>query len=37
MPVAFITVDDGWNHDPAAQKSLLDRQVPTSLFLLPDA
>ncbi|GHF16301.1 chitooligosaccharide deacetylase [Streptomyces spiralis] len=36
-PVAFITIDDGWNHDPAAQKPLLDRQVPASLFLLPGA
>lgn len=36
-PVVFITIDDGWNHDPAAQKLLLDRQVPASLFLLPGA
>ncbi|MGW2860438.1 polysaccharide deacetylase family protein [Streptomyces sp. NPDC001205] len=36
-PVVFITLDDGWNHDPAAQRLLLDRQVPASLFLLPGA
>lgn len=36
-PVVFITLDDGWNHDPAAQKLLLDRQVPASLFVLPGA
>ncbi|WP_234436192.1 polysaccharide deacetylase family protein [Streptomyces sp. NRRL S-813] len=32
-----VTIDDGWNHDPAARKLLLDRQVPASLFLLPGA
>ncbi|MFI9509803.1 polysaccharide deacetylase family protein [Nocardia sp. NPDC052566] len=36
-PVVFITLDDGWNHDPAAQNLLLDRRVPASLFLLPGA
>ncbi len=36
-PVVFITIDDGWHHDPAAQRLLLERQVPASLFLLPDA
>lgn len=36
-PVVFITIDDGWNHDPAAAKLLLDRRVPASLFLLPGA
>ncbi|MGW4030096.1 polysaccharide deacetylase family protein [Streptomyces sp. NPDC004838] len=36
-PVVFITIDDGWYHDPAAAKILLDRQVPASLFVLPDA
>ncbi|GAA5094277.1 polysaccharide deacetylase family protein [Nocardia iowensis] len=36
-PVIFVTLDDGWNHDPAAQQLLLDRQVPASLFLLPGA
>ncbi|WP_378730115.1 polysaccharide deacetylase family protein [Nocardia brasiliensis] len=36
-PVVFVTLDDGWNHDPAAQRLLLDRQVPASLFLLPGA
>ncbi|MFE7515265.1 polysaccharide deacetylase family protein, partial [Streptomyces sp. NPDC057540] len=36
-PVVFITVDDGWNHDPAAARLLLDRRVPASLFLLPGA
>ncbi|MET7758707.1 polysaccharide deacetylase family protein [Streptomyces sp. NPDC005389] len=36
-PVVFITIDDGWFHDPAAAKLLLDRRVPASLFLLPGA
>ncbi|MFJ7064398.1 polysaccharide deacetylase family protein [Streptomyces sp. NPDC101115] len=36
-PVVFITLDDGWNHDPGAAKLLLDRRVPASLFLLPGA
>lgn len=36
-PVVFITIDDGWNHDPAAQRLLLERQVPASLFVLPGA
>ncbi|MFE0643397.1 polysaccharide deacetylase family protein [Streptomyces sp. NPDC058877] len=36
-PVVFITLDDGWNHDPAAAKLLLDRRVPASLFVLPGA
>ncbi|MEU7116574.1 polysaccharide deacetylase family protein [Streptomyces sp. NPDC046182] len=36
-PVVFITVDDGWFHDPAAAKVLIDRRVPASLFLLPGA
>ncbi|MFF8838565.1 polysaccharide deacetylase family protein [Streptomyces sp. NPDC015130] len=36
-PVVFITIDDGWYHDPAAAKLLLDRRVPASLFLLPGA
>ncbi|MER7519993.1 polysaccharide deacetylase family protein [Streptomyces sp. NPDC126499] len=36
-PVVFVTLDDGWNHDPAAAKLLLDRRVPASLFLLPGA
>ncbi|MEU6883425.1 polysaccharide deacetylase family protein [Streptomyces sp. NPDC046712] len=36
-PVVFITIDDGWYHDPAAAKILLDRRVPASLFLLPGA
>ncbi|MFF8607481.1 polysaccharide deacetylase family protein [Streptomyces sp. NPDC015346] len=36
-PVVFITVDDGWYHDPAAARILLDRRVPASLFLLPGA
>ncbi|GII64298.1 chitooligosaccharide deacetylase [Sphaerisporangium krabiense] len=36
-PVVFVTIDDGWNHDPAAAKLLLDRRVPASLFLLPGA
>ncbi|WP_370414490.1 polysaccharide deacetylase family protein [Streptomyces fradiae] len=36
-PVVFLTIDDGWYHDPAAAKLLLDRRVPASLFLLPGA
>ncbi|MEU4271443.1 polysaccharide deacetylase family protein [Streptomyces sp. NPDC026092] len=36
-PVVFITIDDGWFHDPAAAKILIDRRVPASLFLLPGA
>lgn len=36
-PVVFITIDDGWFHDPAAAKVLIDRRVPASLFLLPGA
>ncbi|MGW6249471.1 polysaccharide deacetylase family protein [Streptomyces roseolus] len=36
-PVVFLTVDDGWFHDPAAAELLLDRRVPASLFLLPGA
>ncbi|MBD0710956.1 MULTISPECIES: polysaccharide deacetylase family protein [unclassified Streptomyces] len=36
-PVVFVTIDDGWFHDPAAAKLLLDRRVPASLFLLPGA
>ncbi|MGA5495481.1 polysaccharide deacetylase family protein [Streptomyces cinereoruber] len=36
-PVVFITIDDGWFHDPAAAKLLLERRVPASLFLLPGA
>jgi peptidoglycan-N-acetylglucosamine deacetylase len=36
-PVVFITIDDGWFHDPAAAKILLDRRIPASLFVLPDA
>ncbi|MGW4504292.1 polysaccharide deacetylase family protein [Streptomyces sp. NPDC004436] len=35
--VVFITIDDGWNHDPAAARILLDERVPVSLFLLPGA
>lgn len=38
-PVLFITIDDGWGTESAAgaRKVLIDRQVPASLFLLPDA
>ncbi|MHC0431208.1 polysaccharide deacetylase family protein [Streptomyces sp. O3] len=38
-PVVFLTIDDGWGADQAAdaQKLLLDRQIPASLFLLPGA
>ncbi|UQX01621.1 polysaccharide deacetylase family protein [Streptomyces sp. RerS4] len=35
--VVFITIDDGWNHDPEAARILLEKRVPASLFLLPDA
>ncbi|MFD9458270.1 polysaccharide deacetylase family protein [Streptomyces sp. NPDC059985] len=35
--VVFITIDDGWNHDPEAARILLDKRVPVSLFLLPGA
>ncbi|MEC4576430.1 polysaccharide deacetylase family protein [Streptomyces virginiae] len=35
--VVFITVDDGWTHDPEAARILLERRVPVSLFLLPGA
>ncbi|MET3983910.1 peptidoglycan/xylan/chitin deacetylase (PgdA/CDA1 family) [Streptomyces sp. PvR034] len=35
--VVFITIDDGWNHDPAAARTLIDKRVPVSLFLLPGA
>ncbi|MFD7786444.1 polysaccharide deacetylase family protein [Streptomyces nojiriensis] len=35
--VVFITVDDGWNHDPAAARILLEKRVPAALFLLPGA
>jgi peptidoglycan-N-acetylglucosamine deacetylase len=36
-PVFFVTIDDGWAHDPAAAKILIDRQIPASLFVLPPA
>lgn len=36
-PVVFITIDDGWYHDPEASRILLERQVPASLFVLPEA
>ncbi|MFE5534448.1 polysaccharide deacetylase family protein [Streptomyces sp. NPDC056492] len=35
--VVFITIDDGWVHDPAAARTLIDERVPASLFLLPGA
>ncbi|AWZ04858.1 MULTISPECIES: polysaccharide deacetylase family protein [unclassified Streptomyces] len=35
--VVFITIDDGWVHDPAVAQTLLDRRIPVSLFLLPGA
>ncbi|MGW6705698.1 polysaccharide deacetylase family protein [Streptomyces sp. NPDC054956] len=35
--VVFITIDDGWVHDPAVAQTLLDRRIPASLFLLPGA
>lgn len=35
--VVFITIDDGWFHDPEAARTLVDKRVPASLFLLPGA
>lgn len=35
--VVFITIDDGWAHDPAVAQALVDQRVPASLFLLPGA
>ncbi|MFE9566240.1 polysaccharide deacetylase family protein [Streptomyces sp. NPDC006487] len=35
--VVFITIDDGWSHDPAVARTLVDQRVPASLFLLPGA
>ncbi|MEU9108193.1 polysaccharide deacetylase family protein [Streptomyces xanthophaeus] len=35
--VVFITIDDGWNHDPEAARILLEKRVPAALFLLPGA
>ncbi|MCJ1679229.1 polysaccharide deacetylase family protein [Streptomyces sp. APSN-46.1] len=35
--VVFITIDDGWNHDPEAARILLEERVPAALFLLPGA
>ncbi|MFJ6937273.1 polysaccharide deacetylase family protein [Streptomyces sp. NPDC101132] len=35
--VVFITVDDGWYHDPAVAQALVEKRVPASLFLLPGA
>ncbi|MEU6865009.1 polysaccharide deacetylase family protein [Streptomyces sp. NPDC046876] len=35
--VVFITVDDGWVHDPGAAQTLVERRIPVSLFLLPGA
>ncbi|MFF5445834.1 polysaccharide deacetylase family protein [Streptomyces sp. NPDC012888] len=35
--VVFITIDDGWYHDPAVAQTLIDKRVPASLFLLPGA
>lgn len=35
--VVFITIDDGWVHDPAVAKTLVDQRIPVSLFLLPGA
>ncbi|MBT2446102.1 polysaccharide deacetylase family protein [Streptomyces sp. ISL-43] len=35
--VVFITIDDGWVHDPAVARTLVDRRIPASLFLLPGA
>ncbi|MCW5250712.1 polysaccharide deacetylase family protein [Streptomyces sp. SHP 1-2] len=38
-PVLFITIDDGWGTEDAAgaQRLLIERRIPASLFLLPDA
>lgn len=35
--VVFITIDDGWVHDPAVAQTLVGQRVPASLFLLPGA
>ncbi|MEU9085173.1 polysaccharide deacetylase family protein [Streptomyces sp. NPDC048357] len=35
--VVFITIDDGWSHDPEAARILLEKRVPVTLFLLPGA
>ncbi|WP_405491737.1 polysaccharide deacetylase family protein [Streptomyces sp. NBC_00096] len=35
--VVFITIDDGWVHDPAVAQTLVDQRIPASLFLLPGA
>ncbi|WP_030207544.1 polysaccharide deacetylase family protein [Streptomyces sp. NRRL S-87] len=35
--VVFITIDDGWYHDPEVARTLVEGRVPASLFLLPGA
>ncbi|MEV7612914.1 polysaccharide deacetylase family protein [Streptomyces sp. NPDC089799] len=35
--VVFITIDDGWYHDPAVARTLVEERVPVSMFLLPGA
>ncbi|MCB5169234.1 polysaccharide deacetylase family protein [Streptomyces bambusae] len=35
--VVFISIDDGWYHDPAVARTLVEKRVPVSLFLLPGA
>ncbi|MGW6689601.1 polysaccharide deacetylase family protein [Streptomyces sp. NPDC054961] len=35
--VVFLTIDDGWVHDPAVARTLVDRRIPAALFLLPGA
>ncbi|MET9698916.1 polysaccharide deacetylase family protein [Streptomyces sp. NPDC006529] len=35
--VVFLTIDDGWYHDPAAARTLIGKRVPVTLFLLPGA
>ncbi|WP_330297939.1 polysaccharide deacetylase family protein [Streptomyces sp. NBC_00503] len=35
--VVFITIDDGWVHDPGVAKTLVEQRIPASLFLLPGA
>ncbi|WP_327168582.1 polysaccharide deacetylase family protein [Streptomyces subrutilus] len=36
-PVVFLTIDDGWTHDPQAARILNEKRVPATLFLLPGA
>ncbi|MFE9256577.1 polysaccharide deacetylase family protein [Streptomyces sp. NPDC006879] len=36
-PVVFLTIDDGWYHDPEVARLLVDERIPATLFLLPAA